>query len=182
MNARQLVVASVAAVTLVSLLAVPSLAAGTSSRAANPDFTQGDKIPEGWTHDWNLGATGARGWMFSDKLVTADARQIYVTKVEKDSPADGILAVGDVILGVANKPFSHDPRTELGKALTTAESEAGGGDLSIRCLPGDQNAAGTRRGDCAGIARDIPFRRSLAEDSGRRGTGRHRQAGQGGRS
>ena len=30
-------------------------------------------------------------------LATADARQIYVTKVDKGSPADGILAVGDVI-------------------------------------------------------------------------------------
>ncbi len=51
--------------------------------------------------------------------------------MEKDSPADGILAVGDVILGVGGKPFSYDPRTELGKALTTAESEAGGGNLSL---------------------------------------------------
>ncbi len=98
---------------------------------ANPDFTQGDEIPEGANHDWTLGATGARGWMFSDKLVTTDARQIAITKVEKGSPADGILAVGDVILGVGGKPFSYDPRTELGKALTTAESEAGGGNLSL---------------------------------------------------
>ena len=51
--------------------------------------------------------------------------------MEKNSPADGILAVGDVILGVGGKPFSYDPRTELGKALTTAESEAGGGNLSL---------------------------------------------------
>ena len=33
-------------------------------------------------------------------LVTTDARQIAITQVEKDSPADGILVVGDVILGV----------------------------------------------------------------------------------
>ena len=99
--------------------------------AANPDFTQGDQLPAGATHDWNLGATGARGWMFSDKLVTSDARQIYLTKVEQHSPADGILAVGDVILGVGGKPFSYDPRTELGKALTMAESGAGGGNLSL---------------------------------------------------
>ena len=46
---------------------------------ANPDFTQGDKIPEGANHDWTLGPTGARGWMFSDKLVTADARQMATT-------------------------------------------------------------------------------------------------------
>ena len=82
-------------------------------------------------HDWNLGATGLRGWIRCDKLVTSDARQINVTKVEKGSPADGVLAVGDVILGVGGKPFSYDPRTEMGKALTLAESEAGQGKLSL---------------------------------------------------
>ena len=108
------------------------------SKMANPDFTLGDKAPKDATHDWTLGATGARGWMFSDKLVTTDARQIAITKVENNSPADGILAVGDVILGVGGKPFSYDPRTELGKALTTAESEAGGGNLSLLRWRGDK--------------------------------------------
>ncbi|MCX6930016.1 MAG: DUF6288 domain-containing protein, partial [Verrucomicrobia bacterium] len=97
----------------------------------NPDFTKGESIPEGFKHDWNLGATGARGWMFSDKLVTTDARQIKITKVGKGSPADGTLAAGDVILGVGGKPFSYDPRTEFGKALTVAESEAAGGRLVL---------------------------------------------------
>lgn len=82
-------------------------------------------------HDWNLGATGLRGWMRCDKMVTSDAREIRITKVEKGSPADGVIAVGDVILGVGGKPFSYDPRTELGKALTLAESEAGQGLLSL---------------------------------------------------
>ncbi|MSU36897.1 MAG: hypothetical protein EXS36_17730 [Pedosphaera sp.] len=39
-----------------------------------PDFTQGEKIPEGAKHDWNLGATGLRGWIYCDKMVTSDAR------------------------------------------------------------------------------------------------------------
>ena len=82
-------------------------------------------------HDWNLGATGLRGWMRCDKMVTSDAREIAITKVEKGSPADGVLEVGDVILGVGGKPFSYDPRTEMGKALTLAESEAGQGKLSL---------------------------------------------------
>jgi len=124
-------VAPVAAVALCLFLAAESSPAGTRSAMPNPDFTRGDKIPEGANHDWTLGATGARGWMFSDRLVTTDARQIAITRVEQDSPADGILAVGDVILGVDGKPFSHDPRTEMGKALTTAESEGGGGNLSL---------------------------------------------------
>jgi len=116
---------------LAVFLVAPGPLAGAPKKMAMPDFTKGDAIPAGADHDWNLGATGARGWMFSDKLVTTDARQIAITAVEKDSPADGILAVGDVILGAGGKPFSHDPRTELGKALTTAESEAGGGNLSL---------------------------------------------------
>jgi HEAT repeat protein len=101
--------------------------AGAAEQPPVPDFTKGESIPEGFRHDWNLGATGARGWMFSNKLVTSDARQIKITKVAKGSPAEGSLAVGDVILGVDGKPFSYDPRTEFGQGLTLAESEAGGG-------------------------------------------------------
>jgi HEAT repeat protein len=86
-----------------------------------PDFTKGDPIPEGFTKDWNLGSTGARGWIYSDQLVTSDARQILITKTDAGSPADGTLAPGDVILGVAGKAFSYDPRTEFGKAITSAE-------------------------------------------------------------
>jgi hypothetical protein len=115
------------------LLAFPASvsAAEPKGNPANPDFTKGDAIPAKAKHDWNLGPTGLRGWMFCDKMVTTDARQIAITKVEKGSPAEGILAVGDVILGVGGKPFSYDPRTEFGKALTIAESEAGGGKLAV---------------------------------------------------
>ena len=113
-----------------AVLTTPAPAA-RNGQISVPDFTKGAKIPAGATHDWNLGATGARGWIFSDQMVTTDARQIAITKVDKGSPADGILAVGDVILGVGGKPFSYDPRTEFGKALTAAESEAGGGKLTI---------------------------------------------------
>jgi hypothetical protein len=106
---------------------VSALAAGKGQPLTVPDFTKGDALPAGARHDWNLGPTGLRGWMFCDKLVTTDARQIYITKVEKGSPADGVFRVGDVILGVGGKPFSHDPRTEFGKAITAAETQAGGG-------------------------------------------------------
>ena len=123
-------------ISLISLAVVAGLVAnvpvfGKEKAISLPDFTKGEAVPAGAKHDWNLGATGARGWIFCDRMVTADARQIAVTKVAKKSPADGILAVGDVILGVGGKPFAHDPRTEFGKALTTAESEAGGGKLSL---------------------------------------------------
>lgn len=96
-----------------------------------PDLTKGEAIPAKATHDWNLGATGARGWMFCNELTTTAARQIRVTKVAPKSSADGVLAVGDVILGTAGKAFSYDPRTEMGKALTEAEKDENGGSLSL---------------------------------------------------
>ena len=112
---------------------LPALAAILliDSHAAPPDFTKGASIPEGANHDWNLGATGARGWMYSDRLVTTDARQIAVTQVAEGSPAAAVLAKGDVILGVAGRLFFHDPRIEFGRALTVAESEQGGGRLRL---------------------------------------------------
>jgi hypothetical protein len=118
---------------LIALLAAPCLvlAAGKNESTPPPDFTKGDAIPAKAKHDWNLGATGLRGWMHSDTMVTSDARQIAITKVEPKSPADGVIAVGDVILGVGGKAFSVDPRTELGHALTLAETEAGGGKLML---------------------------------------------------
>ena len=124
-------------VTLAGLSALAAAPAPTTAAPAGrppsvpPDFTRGGTIPAGAKHDWNLGATGARGWMHCDKMVTSDARQIAITQVERGSPADGVLAVGDVLLGVGGMPFGYDPRTELGKALSAAESDAGGGSLTL---------------------------------------------------
>ena len=101
------------------------------SKTAIPDFTKGAVIPEGMKHDWNLGATGARGWIYCDRMVTTDARQILITKVAKGSPADGVFAENDVILGVSGKRFSFDPRTEFGRALTVAETKKEKGLLKV---------------------------------------------------
>ena len=90
-----------------------------------PDFTKGTLPPREANHDWNLGPTGARGWIYSNKLETSEARQIFVTKVEAGSPAEGKLEVGDVIVGTGSQPFSDDPRTELGKAIVRAEASDG---------------------------------------------------------
>ncbi len=100
--------------------------------ARDPDFTRGAAIPAGADHDWALGATGARGWMYCEKLVTSVARQVAITAVASGSPADGVLEVGDVILGIGDAPFAFDPRTEFGRALTAAESEQGGGRLALQ--------------------------------------------------
>lgn len=131
MTTKQPTVLSIVATACLSFFLGSLWAAGPRTPMANPDFTRGDKIPDAASHDWNLGPTGARGWMYCEKMVTTDARQIAITQVEAGSPADGVLAVGDVVLGVGGKPFSHDPRTELGKAITAAESDAGGGKLSL---------------------------------------------------
>ncbi len=99
--------------------------AARKSPLKNVDLTKGESIPKEATHDWNLGATGARGWIYSEQLSTSKARQIGVTKVAKGTPADGVLQKGDVILGVGEKVFSYDPRVEFGKALTVAEAKDG---------------------------------------------------------
>jgi hypothetical protein len=98
---------------------------------SNPDFTKGDTLPENPPHDWTLGATGARGWIFSANGNSHDARQILVTAVAKASPADGILERGDVILGIDGKAFEDDARVVFAKAITQAESTAGKGTLSL---------------------------------------------------
>lgn len=140
MTIKQSFIASAAAGALFSFLAAPSPASAPAVATANPDFTQGGRIPAGATHDWNLGPTGARGWMYSNKLETSEARQICVTKVEADSPADGVLQPGDVILGVAGRPFAYDPRTELGKAVGAAEAADGNLPL-IRWRNGETTTA-----------------------------------------
>ena len=115
----------IAPIVLLCMLVAPSPAADVHVNPDIPDFTEGGSIPENSTHDWNLGPTGARGWMYSNKLETSEARQIMVTSVEAGSPADGILQPGDVILGAAGRSFRFDPRTELGRAISDAEASNG---------------------------------------------------------
>ncbi len=114
---------------MIALLAARLLGAGPAAMAGPPDLTRGGTIPPAATHDWNLGPTGARGWMFSRQLETSEARQVAVTQVDEGSPADGVLEAGDVILGVRGELFAYDPRTEFGKAV--AEAEAGDGRLAL---------------------------------------------------
>lgn len=89
---------------------------------------------------YNLGATGLRGWIYTKAADNLDAaqgrttlasRQILVTHVGANSPADGVLKVDDVILGVAGKPFNDDARKSFALAIQEAETEAKGGALSV---------------------------------------------------
>jgi hypothetical protein len=84
-------------------------------------------------HDWTLGPTGARGWLFSRGLDTTDARQIRITTIAAGSPADGVLEPGDVIVGVGGKPFASDARRAFGEAITAAEKDGNQGRLVMEC-------------------------------------------------
>ncbi|MCH7227010.1 DUF6288 domain-containing protein [Haloferula sp. A504] len=119
---------------------VHPLVAAPRGQVSNPDFTKGGTIPEEGKKDWNLGATGARGWIYFKNMETTEARQISITQVDAGSAADGVLQVGDVILGVGGKPFSQDARTAFGEALTLAESEKGGGKLVVTRWRGGETA------------------------------------------
>ena len=115
---------------LALLLGLPHLSAAA---APPPDLTQGGKA-EG-KHRLTLGATGARGWIWSRSIAGGieytDARQILITDVAKGSPADGVLQADDVITGVNGQPFAGDARRLFAQALTEAEKEASGGVLKL---------------------------------------------------
>ena len=76
------------AVIMFSALALGCLGTANDARAAEtppiPDFTQGGRKDD--SHDWNLGPTGMRGWIFGRNGQTADSRQILVTAVDAGSP------------------------------------------------------------------------------------------------
>ena len=90
---------------------------------------------------YNLGATGLRGWIHTKAANNLDAaqgrttlaaRQILVTHVGAASPADGVVKVDDVILGVDGKPFGDDARKSIARAIQEAETEARGGVLKLK--------------------------------------------------
>ncbi len=89
---------------------------------------------------YNLGATGMRGWIYTrpatylDSLqgrTTALSRQILVTHVGDKSPADSVMKMDDVILGVGGKPFSDDARKSIAVAIQEAEKDANKGVLKL---------------------------------------------------
>ena len=102
----------------------PAYGARGREKPPIPDLTQGGKKDN--SHDWLLGPTGARGWMyFRHEDQTATARQILMTAVDAGSPADGVLRTDDVILGVNGKPFADDARKSFGRAIAAAEEGTG---------------------------------------------------------
>ena len=112
------------------LAAVVLISGPGTAPAAVPDLTAGG-VPDN-TRTINLGPTGMRGWVYhvnsgGRRADTGDARQILVTAVAAGSPASGILAADDVILGAngtgaAATNFTHDARRELADAINAAEA------------------------------------------------------------
>jgi HEAT repeat protein len=103
-----------------------------------PDLTLNREVDRQQTY--NLGATGMRGWIYTRPAdyfesqqgrTTTASRQILVTHVGAQSPADGVMQVNDVILGVGGKPFTDDARKSLGRAIQQAETSAAGGVLRL---------------------------------------------------
>ena len=126
--------------TLALLLAVPG-----GIQARPPDLTTVDLSTLDTTYNYNLGPTGMRGWMLSDShtalgTITAGSWQILVVGVGGGTPAAGIMANNDVILGVsagAGTPVpvftyaaTNDIRKSLGWAIGAAE--AGDGKLNLK--------------------------------------------------
>jgi len=106
--------------------------------ATPPDLTKSTAVDRKGTY--NLGATGMRGWIYTkpanylDSLqgrTTLASRQILVTHVGAKSPANGVMQVDDVILGVDGKPFSDDARKSIAAAIQQAEKESNNGVLKL---------------------------------------------------
>ncbi len=127
----------------ISLLAAAVVLVGSPAVAAEPPKTPPDLTLDRSVNrelTYNLGATGLRGWIYTRPAnyfesqqgrTTTASRQILVTHVGAKSPADGVLQVDDVILGVGGKPFADDARKSLGLAIQEAEKAANNGLLTL---------------------------------------------------
>jgi hypothetical protein len=133
----------------------------------HPDFTRGGDTTG--SHEWNLGPTGAKGWIHTRGFDTSHARQILVSSVEPGSPADGVLSPGDVITGVHGEVFDGDARVALGKAITEAERDEHNGKLSLlRWRAGEQREVTVPLSVLGGYSDtspyDCPKARRIVED------------------
>ena len=125
---------------IASVLAMTVSAPAAAPSPAPPDLTQSPRIDRSRTY--NLGASGMRGWIYTlpvrqfdlERLqgrTTLTSRQILVTHVGKNSPADGVMQVDDVILGTGGKPFDDDARKSIARAIQEAEKESNQGILKL---------------------------------------------------
>jgi len=128
--------------------AAPFAAAQEKDLAKLPKYLT--PVPYAGIRNWhvtqNLGATGARGWIYGHTVDSHESREILIKSIETASPADGILKPYDVIVGAAVppntppsswttapelKPFDSDARLSMARAITWAESDLGKGELKL---------------------------------------------------
>jgi len=124
---------------IASLVVAIALVSGSPLVAAPPpDLTQSSAVDR--TLTYNLGATGLRGWIYTNPAdffesqqgrTTTASRQILVTHVGAQSPADGVMKVDDVVLGAGGKLFADDARKSIAVAIQEAEKAANGGILKL---------------------------------------------------
>ena len=108
---------------LLACLWLATAAAAPPAKPPIPDLTAGGTVGDG--RDWTLGPTGARGWVYGWRGYTRDSRQILVTAVAKGSPADGVLAKGDVILKyMADEARSLKQYGELPENIRVNDTDA----------------------------------------------------------
>ena len=117
------------------LLTLPVIAA-----EGPPDLTKDETTGVDRKGTYNLGSTGMRGWIYLkpathfdglQSRTTAVSRQILVTHVGVKSPADGVIQVNDVILGINGKMFTDDARRSISLAIQEAEKETNKGVLKL---------------------------------------------------
>ncbi|MGD0089903.1 MAG: DUF6288 domain-containing protein [Planctomycetota bacterium] len=132
----------VRALSIAAVVALPVLLSFSVMGAeVPPDLTKGETKGVDRKLTYNLGATGLRGWIYTKPAnflesvqgrTTTASRQILVTHVGAKSPADGLMKVDDVILGLDGKLFSEDARQCLGRAITEAEKAENKGVLKLK--------------------------------------------------
>ena len=123
---------------LAALLTLTASIFAAESPKTPPDLTRDSAVDRKLTY--NLGATGLRGWIYTKPAThfdglqgrtTAASRQILVTHVGAQSPADDVVKVDDVILGAGGKLFTDDARKSIAIAIQEAEKESNKGVLKL---------------------------------------------------
>ncbi|HEX5789543.1 MAG TPA: DUF6288 domain-containing protein, partial [Luteolibacter sp.] len=83
----------------------------------------GTAFAKGGPESHLLGPTGIMG--------ETSKNAIKVTKIDKGSPADGMLKAGDIIVAAGGKNFQSNARLEIAAAIDAAEGEQAGGKLKL---------------------------------------------------
>lgn len=69
-------------------------------------------------------------------MATTSKNEVKVSKVEKGSPAEGVLKPGDVIVAAGGEKFAENARHEIAARIDEAESKASGGKLKLTLKDG----------------------------------------------